>query len=242
MEEQDVVFRGTKEGLYLVLKEGRDFDVLKEKIRECLQKAEYFFQGAEVVLDTGSLALTLDQILELQHLLAYPLGLKLKKIVHGDSANSTVKQEQVRREAQKVHRPVANRQDQPYERRANNRGFRQETATLLLKGTLRSGRGINYDGNVVVVGDVNPGAEIQATGDIIVMGSLRGLAHAGVDGNVNAVVVASKLQPTQLRIADIIGRPPEGSSFTAREPEIAKLKDGMIFVEPLEAMRREGEY
>jgi len=94
----------------------------------------------------------------------------------------------------------------------------------------------------VVVGDVNPGAEVQASGDIVVVGALRGLAHAGANGDSSVVVVAVRLEPTQLRIGDVIGRPPEGDASSGKEPEVAKLKDGMILVEPLDSIRWEGEH
>ena len=63
---------------------------------------------------------------------------------------------------------------------------------------------------MVIVGDVNPGSEIIATGDILIMGNLRGLAHAGAKGDKTSIVAAFRLQPTQIRIANYISRPPEG--------------------------------
>lgn len=105
--------------------------------------------------------------------------------------------------------------------------------TLVLKKTLRSGQRISYSGNVVIVGDANPGSEIIAKGDILVFGALRGMAHAGADGDVNSIVAAYRLQPTQLRIADVISRPPEGKNIIPQVPEIARLKDGVIIIEPL---------
>src|SRR5690606_16549171 len=74
-----------------------------------------------------------------------------------------------------------------------------EEQTLLVRRTIRSGQRIDYHGNVVVMGDVNAGAVVTCTGDIVVLGSLRGLAHAGAEGNDEAVVVAFRLEPTQLR-------------------------------------------
>ncbi|ADL07510.1 septum site-determining protein MinC [Thermosediminibacter oceani] len=104
--------------------------------------------------------------------------------------------------------------------------------TLILKKTLRSGQRIAYSGNVVVVGDVNPGSEIIAKGDILVFGALRGMAHAGAEGDENSIVVAFRLQPTQLRIAHVISRPPEEKSDIPQVPEMARLKDGIIIIEP----------
>ncbi|MBO8137261.1 MAG: septum site-determining protein MinC [Desulfotomaculum sp.] len=103
--------------------------------------------------------------------------------------------------------------------------------TILVQRTLRSGQSITYDGNIVVLGDVNPGAEIIATGDVIVMGSLRGVVHAGAAGNVRSVVVAFKLLPTQLRIANHITRAPDGEAADSDVPEIARIKNGVVTIE-----------
>ncbi|HHW02023.1 MAG TPA: septum site-determining protein MinC [Thermoanaerobacterales bacterium] len=103
---------------------------------------------------------------------------------------------------------------------------------LLLKKTVRSGQKISYKGTVVILGDVNPGSEIVATGDILVMGVLRGMAHAGAHGDMSAIVAAFRLQPTQLRIAGIISRPPEDKQEVPQFPEIARLKDKAIIIEP----------
>lgn len=104
--------------------------------------------------------------------------------------------------------------------------------TIFHKGTLRSGRRIDSTGNIIILGDVNPGAELKARGNIVVMGALRGLAHAGSDGDEEAFVAAIKLMPTQLRIHKNISRPPDGGQDEAHYPEIAYIKDGHIIIEP----------
>jgi len=103
---------------------------------------------------------------------------------------------------------------------------------LLVKRTIRSGQRVSYDGHLVVIGDVNPGAEILASGDIVVMGSMRGMAHAGATGRSESVIVAFRLDPTQLRIAHLVSRPPEGESALDR-PEVARVRDGTIVIEGL---------
>lgn len=103
--------------------------------------------------------------------------------------------------------------------------------TILVQRTLRSGQTIRYNGNVVVLGDVNPGAEISASGNVIVMGALRGLVHAGAGGDENAIVLAFKLQPTQLRISDHITRPPDNEAIETDHPEMARIRDGVVTIE-----------
>lgn len=107
-----------------------------------------------------------------------------------------------------------------------------EGKTKFLKDTIRSGQSINYSGNIVVIGDVNAGGEVIAGGNIIVLGALRGMVHAGKYENEKAVIAAFALQPTQLRIASIISRAPDGLVVKPRYPEIAKVKDGSIVIEP----------
>ena len=102
--------------------------------------------------------------------------------------------------------------------------------TKFHKGSLRNGQKIEFEGSVVVVGDVNPGAEIKAGGNIIVLGQLKGMAHAGCKGDVDAFVTAIFMAPVQLRIADIITRFPEENKKGPKPPEYAFIQNGQIFV------------
>ena len=76
--------------------------------------------------------------------------------------------------------------------------------TIFHKGSLRSGQKIEVEGSIVVIGDVNAGAEVIAADNIIVIGTLRGLAHAGAKGNKEAIIAASTLDVVQLRISNIV--------------------------------------
>ncbi|NMB02274.1 MAG: septum site-determining protein MinC [Firmicutes bacterium] len=104
----------------------------------------------------------------------------------------------------------------------------ESEGTLLVRRTIRSGQSLHYDGNVVVMGDVNPGAEIVCTGDILVLGSLRGVAHAGAEGKIEAIVFAFRLEPTQLRIAHLISRAPDEKLPQPPGPEIARVVEDRI--------------
>ena len=105
-----------------------------------------------------------------------------------------------------------------------------EGSCLFVERTLRSGKSVQFEGHIVILGDVNPGAEIIATGNIVVLGSLRGVAHAGATGERKASVSAYHLAPTQLRIADLVTRAPDGK-VGERGPEIARIKDDQLIVE-----------
>lgn len=112
-------------------------------------------------------------------------------------------------------------------------------ATLYHRGTLRGGQALHNLGNIVVIGDVNPGAELVASGDIVVFGALRGVAHAGAQGDRSARVIALELTPTQLRIATAIATSDGGGK--ARGPEHAAIVDDRIVVVPFSEadLRRE---
>lgn len=100
----------------------------------------------------------------------------------------------------------------------------------IIRKTVRSGQRIEREGNVVVLGDVNPGGQVVATGDIIVFGSIKGVVHAGVRGNEQARIMAWDLKPTQLRIAGLITRAPDNKK-EHRGPEIASIVNNRIVVD-----------
>jgi len=102
---------------------------------------------------------------------------------------------------------------------------------MVVRRTLRSGQSLRYPGHVVVIGDVNPGAEVVAGGDIVVWGRVRGVVHAGALGDEGAVVCALSLFPTQLRIAGHIARSPEEQRRKPM-PEMASVREGKIVAVP----------
>lgn len=108
----------------------------------------------------------------------------------------------------------------------------KEGMTKFINNTIRSGQVIEYDGNIVIIGDVNPGALIKANGNIVILGSLKGVAHAGVDGNTRAYIAAYDLRPTQIRIGSIISRRPDGNVDSIGMPEVARVCNKEIVIEP----------
>jgi septum site-determining protein MinC len=102
--------------------------------------------------------------------------------------------------------------------------FQDEEPTLYLRKTLRSGQRVVFAGNVVLLGDLNPGAQIEADGDVIVLGQLRGSVHAGCEGDQEATVITSSLRATQLRIADRFYQADSGSRFFRKSPPTGTLR------------------
>lgn len=102
----------------------------------------------------------------------------------------------------------------------------------VINKTLRSGQKVEYDGDVVILGDVNPDAYVIASGNIIVMGSLRGFVHAGANGDESRVVMALKLLPQQVRIASFITRSPDKLEDVGY-PEKAYVENNQIVIEKI---------
>ncbi|HZG87048.1 septum site-determining protein MinC [Paenibacillus sp.] len=107
-----------------------------------------------------------------------------------------------------------------------------------ISGIVRSGQSLHYDGDVLLIGDVNPGGTITATGHILILGSLRGLAHAGIGGDEDAVIAASHLRPTQLRIAGVVSRPPDEWGFQEAFMEFAYLREGVMEIDKIHQLHR----
>jgi septum site-determining protein MinC len=109
-----------------------------------------------------------------------------------------------------------------------------QTAGLSIhRGTLRAGDHLQVEGALLVLGDVNPGARVSAGGDVRVWGRLRGVAHAGCQGDHSARIVALQLRPLQLRIAEAVARGPEDVP-PAGFCEEAVFLDGGIAIRPAE--------
>ncbi|HEU4965150.1 MAG TPA: septum site-determining protein MinC [Bacilli bacterium] len=115
---------------------------------------------------------------------------------------------------------------------------KSEPTQQIYHGTVRSGQILEHDGDLVIIGDVNPGGQVHASGDIYVMGTLRGLAHAGTRGNERAIIAAVFFQPTQLRIHDVISRSPDQveTGYRETEMEFAYLRNGQMAVDKLNHM------
>ncbi|MBD1872152.1 septum site-determining protein MinC [Nodosilinea sp. FACHB-131] len=109
---------------------------------------------------------------------------------------------------------------------------------LYLQTTVRSGVEIRHPGTIVVLGDVNPGSSLVAEGDILVWGRLRGMAHAGSGGDRSRCIMALQMHPTQLRLADLVARAPDGPTGDYL-PEVAYVGNNGIRIAQAQAFAQQ---
>lgn len=214
---EDVLFKGSKGGIELVINQSADFTVILEQLKDKLESATHFFTGnTGVRVVSGTNTLTGDERRQLINLLA-DYGLDLHE-QHPEPESLTP--EFVQNAGSRVD-------DIPVEYRQEAEGGQ----TLIVSRMLRGGQKVVFSGSVVIMGDVNPGAEVIASGNITVQGTCRGLAHAGANGDQSATITADKLIAGQLRIAGLIARAPDNQDEpTCRE--IARIANGAVVIEP----------
>jgi len=215
---QDIVIRGTtRTGLLLLLPDEWEFPALCQRLREKLAQSGRFFEGAGVTAYTGRRVLAESEQRMLAEILRDARMTLLSAVEGGDPVAEAQAAAKAAEEARRASPP------------APAAPVNLETALVVTK-TLRSGQEVRHQGDVIVLGDVNPGAVVIASGHIVVMGALRGVAHAGATGKTEAIVAAAKLRPTQLRIAHVIGRAPDEDSPQS-VPEVARVRNDLIVVE-----------
>jgi septum site-determining protein MinC len=220
MEDCVVTFKATVNGLYLVMREQDEFKSIIDQIEKKLASAGKFFKGASLTVRYRGRKLSKDEENTILDIMIKGTGADIK-CFEEDTAPPVMLQNA---NNEKVVNGVNAKK---YYFNGINEGI-----TKFYRGTVRSGQLVSFDGNLVILGDVNPGGEVWATGNVIVMGSLRGNVHAGADGNKEALVVAYNLQPMLLKIANVITRSPDEKEERALfVPELAFVKDNMVYIE-----------
>ncbi len=211
---QHVALKGTRDGLILYLDPAAPFSVLIDELENHLRESAQFLQGASVRCFAGDKQLAENETGLLTDTLArYDMQLT-GWLSAGEvyASGRSVVDSSGEKEGRLVEEGMV------------------EGNSLFVERTLRSGQSVQFDGHVIILGDVNPGAEVVASGNIVVLGALRGVAHAGASGDRERTVSAYQLAPTQLRIADLVTRAPAAEE-AGRGPEVAKIKNGSLIVE-----------
>ena len=221
-----IALKGTRNGLLLTLEPETPFSELLNALSDRLAEAPGFFRGASLALDTSRRMLRVNERTQLEDLLAhYHMSVTpLEQIAAMQQKNGE------QQSASASSDDTAPNIVPSSETNQTQRDPREIDDTLFIRRTIRSGQAIHHTSSIVILGDVNPGAEIVAGGDIIVWGVLRGMVHAGYPDNESACVCSLQLAPVQLRIARLLSRPPEGAGAQPN-PETAAIKNGRIVVE-----------
>lgn len=207
-----VIIKGNKSGIVVHLDDALPFEELEQKVCEKFENSADFLGEAQIALSFEGRKLSDEE----QY-----------KLVDGITKNSRLDvvclvDDDARREAL-------------FTKSLNDKLMELNTNTgQFYKGTLRSGQVLEFDTSIVVLGDVNAGAQIVSNGNIIILGKLLGNAFAGVSGKENCFVVALQMNPTQIRIGDVIARSPDEKQKTDPETKIAFSQDGNIYIEPLD--------
>jgi septum site-determining protein MinC len=208
-----IQIKGLRDGL-LVSLDDASWEEQRSALLLQVDTQPAFFQGARLALDVASQVLHVNELVDLRDKLS-ERGIALWAVI--SESPTTENTAQLLGLATRISKP---RPEETRQFAVENLG---EDTALFLHRTLRSGTRIEFAGHVVVLGDVNPGAEIVAEGNVIVWGRVRGMIHAGSKGNRKAMICALDLSPTQLRIADEVSavlKPQENP-----RPEVARINE-----------------
>jgi septum site-determining protein MinC len=227
---EPITIKGIRQGLLVTLAEGNwaggDWAAELRALEARLGASPSFFRGGRVALDVGARKLGRPEI-EGARAVLDEHQVELWALVSTDRATEAAAQELglvIDLGLPRARGPEA----APGEGEVS---FGEGAEGLVVRRTLRSGQSLRHPGHVVVIGDVNPGAEVVAGGHIVVWGRVRGLVHAGALGDEEAVICALDLAPTQLRIAGHIARSPEDRRRKP-VPEVAAVREGQIVAVP----------
>lgn len=211
--KENVVIKGTKSGIILVLNEEADFETLRDAVASKFQESSKFLGEASKAISFQGKVLSGEQQLE------------LIDVIHENCQLSIVC---IMEENDKL--------EAAFKRSIEERTIEQDYSTgQFFKGNLRSGQVLDVETSIIIIGDVKAGAKVISKGNVIILGALRGNVYAGADGNVDAFVVALDMDPVQIRIADTIARAPDKpQKKKVKETKIAFWEDGNIYIEPLD--------
>jgi len=210
---QNVTIKGTKDGLTLHLDDTCSYDELKKELDRKLSNSSRVQEEQQLLsvkVKAGNRYLTQEQQEELKDLIR-----QKRNLIVEDLETNVITKAEAERE-------------------------RQETGIVPVAKVIRSGQLLEIVGDLLLIGDVNPGGTVKATGNIFIMGTLKGIAHAGFEGNDEAVIAASVMKPSQLRISDCINRAPDQvPDAENRVMECAYISDNQqIVVDRLQVLMR----
>ena len=201
--QKSIMIKGNKDGINAVINMDKfaDFEDMLEALIAKLSVGKQFYKGATLTITTDLKHINDRQMSKLKDSLFDEI--MIKDCIFAD------KEEKESKLFQGVY----------------------EGRTKFLRKAVRSGQCVSYQGNIVIIGDINHGGEVVADGNIIVFGCIKGRVFAGNNGNEKAIITSFSLEPEVLSIAGIMTISPDDFEKPSY-PEVAKLKDGSIIVEP----------
>lgn len=238
MQREKVEIKGSKDGFHVIFDSKLTLVQAVSLLQEKLQQNHAFFENShftQLISDTLSendkliIATFMREHYGIQFDdSAFPIG--LTKIEQGENL-----EEEINRRVEEILNQQSKKALFTFDENVVL-DDKNQMKTFFVHETLRSGAHIQFDGHVVVIGDINPGARVSASGNIIILGYLRGIAHAGAKGDKDCFVVAERLSPIQLRIANSIAIASENNGLI-EEPLIAKILNNTIVIEPILSRR-----
>jgi septum site-determining protein MinC len=215
-----IQIKGLRDGLLVSIADA-PWEEQRAALLEQIDGQQAFFQGARLALDIGTQVLKVNEMVELRDSLS-ERNVSLWAVV--SESPTTEKTAQLLGLATRISKP---RPEEAHNYEVQDVG---EGTALFLNKTLRSGARVEFAGHVVVLGDVNPGAEIIAEGNIVIWGRLRGAVHAGSKGDESSVVCALDFLPIRLQVAE------DAMNISERKetgrPEMAFIRNERVIIEP----------
>ena len=217
MKKAPVVIKGNKSGIRIVLDDVLPFPEILEEVEKKFKESSNFLGEAQVAVSFDGRKLTEEQEAILLECIKENSKLQVVCLIDEDK-----------------QREELFMKEEMYSKALNDRlAELNNNMGQFFKGNLRSGQVMEFETSVVILGDINVGAQVVSTGNVIVLGSLYGTVYAGAAGKENAFIVALKMNPMQIRISDVIARSSDEKQETPAEPQIAYLQDGAIYIDTL---------
>ncbi len=246
MMKNPVMIKGNKYGFTLYLDPDTGLDELLVLVGERFAQSGKFFTGdSQIAIRFEGKALTFEEQNEVIDRIEENSDVRISYVIDGDEHNEAYFKAAVEQYGQKLRDAFAREREEYKDELIKTVPGYYEQGNLssdgqFYKGTLRSGQSIDVENSIVIVGDVNPGADVVAGGNVVVLGCLKGSVAAGYPDNRSAFVLALDMQPMQVRIGDLIARSPDEKGKSKKrkkekEPEtkIAYVENENIYIEPI---------
>lgn len=261
-----VLIKGNQHGLSVFINEESTIDQIKLELTDKLKSARNFFGANKVTLSYSGKTLSDHEQDELLDIFTENSDLDILCVVDESNdvidVRETISQEVREEVIESVTKEVESKYNKDINQlqseidslksenlKLNDRitnisntkertlSLQEEDKVTFHNATLRSGQQVIVNHSVIIMGDINNGARVEAGGNVIVLGKLKGVVHAGLKGSDSSYIIALDMNPVQLRINNAFGRASDGTRMAGSsiEPKIAFMHDGMIAIETIDS-------